>query len=344
MGFEPWRPHREWHSPRPENDLKPADEDVIRTLAEIEKASTPLPSATCDTPLHPGLAGSPTVPSSRITVTASLRGLAIVLGAAVGFMMIGLNFVGKQAWSGNPGRASGRVGTRSALNPDMQLGAEQLLQRAAAGDVGTAEQVLEESPAWTGKTQRTPKSEQSIGVMLNLPDRHVREAALTAEMALDGVTVDDSGFQMVERSVSNPTYRVWGLWMLGALGNRGVHTEQATKIIGAYLADSQVDVRAAAVNGLALVGTDETVPILLDRFRKDGSPVVQERAACSLAESGMYTHEQRMTAAASFVGWLDDSTMSTAQRAWALHALRDISGRSLSENSSAWREWYAGAR
>jgi hypothetical protein len=30
--------------------ISPADEDVIRTLAEIEKASTPLPSATSDTP------------------------------------------------------------------------------------------------------------------------------------------------------------------------------------------------------------------------------------------------------------------------------------------------------
>ena len=341
MGFEPWRPRREWHSPRPQEDVKPADEDVIRTLAEIEKASTYLPSATSDTPAHPGLA-APTGP--RPSGVAGARALAIALGAAIGFAIVGRNFISKQAFDGSTRKGSARATSGSPFNPAMQSEAEQLLQRSAAGEARVADQVLEQSPGWTGTTRRTPKSEESVGVMLNAPDRHVREAALRAEMALDGVTVDDAGFQMARNSVRNPTYRVWGLWMLGALGNHGVNAEQATKLIGEYLADSDANVRAAAVNALALVGTEETIPVLLDRFRNDASPVVQERAACSLAESGMYTHQQRMMAAASFVGWLDDSTLSAAQRAWALHALRDISGKNLGESASAWREWYAGAR
>jgi len=71
---------------------------------------------------------------------------------------------------------------------------------------------------------------------------------------------------------------------------------------------------------------------------------VQERAACSLAESGMYTHEQRMTAAGSFAGWLDDSLLSAPQHEWTLHALRDISGRNLGTDSNAWRQWYSESR
>ena len=116
------------------------------------------------------------------------------------------------------------------------------------------------------------------------------------------------------------------------------------KIIEAYLSDPAVDVRASAVNGLALVGTDETIPMMLDRFRNDPSPVVQERAACALAESGMYTHEQRMTAAASLVSWLDDALLNSQQRAWTFQALRDISGQNLGTDSAAWRNWYEGSR
>ena len=118
---------------------------------------------------------------------------------------------------------------------------------------------------------------------------------MQAELALDGVTVDDAGLKTVEQAANNPSSRVWALWMLGALGNRGVDPLHTTKVISSYLTDTQVDVRAAAVNGLSLVGTEETIPLLLDRFRNDPSPVVQERAACSLAESGMYSHPLRMT-------------------------------------------------
>jgi HEAT repeat protein len=149
---------------------------------------------------------------------------------------------------------------------------------------------------------------------------------------------------MLERASGNPSQRAWALWMLGAIGNRGVDPNHAAKIIESYLADPQVEVRAAAVNGLALLGTDETIPLLLDRFRNDPSPVVQERAACSLAESGMYIHEQRMVAAASLIAWLDDSRLTTQQRGWTLQALHDISGQNLGSDSAAWRAWYENAR
>ena len=102
--------------------------------------------------------------------------------------------------------------------------------------------------------------------------------------------------------------------------------------------------RAAAVNGLALIATDETIPMLLDRFRNDPSPVVQERAACGLAEAGMYTHQQRMVAAASMVGWLDDSLLTAQQRIWTIQALHDISGQSFGTDSAAWHRWYDSTR
>ena len=256
--------------------------------------------------------------------------------------MLALNFAGKHlvVSPGKSGRGRGKVVTRSAIDSNMQSEAEHLLQQLASGDTGAADEILSKSATWTGKTQRTSIATQWITVALNLHALHAREAAVQAELALDGVTQDEAGLRFLEQAVGDLNQRAWALWELGALGNRGIDPVHTAKIIGAYLSDPAVDVRASAVNGLALVGTDETIPMMLDRFRNDPSPVVQERAACALAESGMYTHEQRMTAAASLVSWLDDPLLNSQQRAWTFQALRDISGQNLGTDSAAWRNWY----
>jgi len=337
MPFDPWHSQVGW--PKTDPEFKPADEDVIRTLAEIEKASTSSPSATTNTPIGPAAQG----PTFFRSVPPLLFFAAV---ASVGLAVLGMNFAGKHLAASSGRSMPGRRGvvSRSAVDTAMQTEAEQLLQRLASDDSSAADQILGQSAQWTGKTQRTSNATQWITIALNLPALHAREAAVQAELALDGVAQDDSGLRAMEQAMGNPSQRAWALWMLGALGNRGVDPVHVAKIIGSYLSDPQVDVRASAVNGLALVGTDETIPMMLDRFRNDPSPVVQERAACALAESGMYTHEQRMTAAASLVAWLDDSLLTGQQRAWTLQALHDISGQNFGPDSAAWRTWYEGAR
>ncbi|HWX94083.1 MAG TPA: HEAT repeat domain-containing protein [Terriglobales bacterium] len=279
------------------------------------------------------------------------RGLLWLQATAVALALgvLGYNFAGGKLTSLAAGfnTSRNRVGRTVVSRPvdvSVQGEAEQLLTQVATGDSEAADQVLAQSPNWTGKTRRTPTADQQILTALNLPNLHAREAAVQAELALDGVPLSDAGLRALEQAVGNPSQRVWALWMLGALGNRGVDPVHSAKIIEAYLADPEVNVRASAVNGLAILATDETVPMLLDRFRNDPSPIVQERAACGLAESGMYTHEQRMTAAASLVGWLDDSTLSAGQRAWTAQALGDISGKHFGADSTAWRNWYESTR
>lgn len=338
MSFDPWHSQASGQ-PHTDAEFKPADEDVIRTLAEIEKASSGSPSATSNIPIVPGTAG----PTFVRTIPPAIF---IAAALSVGGMVLALNFAGKHlvVSPGKSGRGRGKVVTRSPIDSNMQSEAEHLLQKLASGDTGAADEILSKSATWTGKTQRTSIATQWTSVALNLHDLHAREAAVQAELALDGVTQDEAGLRFLEQAVGDPNQRAWALWELGALGNRGIDPVHTAKIIGAYLSDPAVDVRASAVNGLALVGTDETIPMMLDRFRNDPSPVVQERAACALAESGMYTHEQRMTAAASLVSWLDDPLLNSQQRAWTFQALRDISGQNLGTDSTAWRNWYEGSR
>jgi HEAT repeat protein len=337
MSFDPW--HSQANGPHTDAEVQPADEDVIRTLAEIEKASSGNPSPTQNIPIEPGTAGPKFF---RNVPPAIFFAAALSVGAAV----IALNFAGKHlvVSSGRSQRGRNRVVTRSAIDSSLQAEAEQLLHKLAIGDNGAANEILEKSATWTGKTERTSVATQWITVALNLHDLHAREAAIQAELALDGVNQDETGLKFLEQAVANPSQRAWALWELGALGNRGVDPVHTAKIIGDYLSDPAVNVRASAVDGLALVATDETIPMMLDRFRNDPSPLVQERAACALAESGMYTHEQRMTAATSLVSWLDDPSLNTQQRAWVFQALGDISGQNFGTDSAAWRNWYESTR
>lgn len=338
MSFDPWHSQASGQ-PHTDAEFKPADEDVIRTLAEIEKASGGSPSANSNIPIVPGTAG----PTFLRTIPPAIF---IAAALSVGGMLLALNFAGKHlvVSSRRPGRGRRATTARTHVDSNLQAEAEQLLQRLASGDAGAAGEILEKSAGWTGRTQRSATATQWMTIALNRPELHAREAAVRAELALDGITEDEAGLKFVEQEVGDPNQRAWALWMLGALGNRGIDPVHTAKIIEAYLSDPAVDVRASAVNGLALVGTDETIPMMLDRFRNDPSPVVQERAACALAESGMYTHEQRLTAAASLVSWLDDPLLNSQQRAWTFQALRDISGQNLGTDSAAWRNWYEGSR
>jgi HEAT repeat protein len=246
---------------------------------------------------------------------------------------------------GNDWGTSGASGqANAAIDPGAQGEAEKLLAQVAAGDASADDQVLSESDGWIGKAHRSSRTDQLITAILNGNSQPAREAALQAQVALDGVPSTPSGAATVEQAVDDPGQRTWALWTLGALANRGVDSLHGASVIESYLVDPNVQVRSTSVDALSLVGTDETIPVLLDRFRNDPSPVVQERAACDLAQSGMYTQAQRITAAATLVRWLDDSQLSAQQRVWTLQALRDISGKNLGADSAAWKSWLDTAR
>lgn len=316
-------------------DHKPSDEDIVRALAEIEKTSakTPLPradgSANTRSPFYVG----------NLSYGDRLRVVFVVAAFILGVISAGLNLMLSYAHR----HANRSGGFPRAVDAATQARAEQLLQRLAAGDSWAPDIVVTQAPKWLGKTERTARADQLLTTAINLHDMQARKAALEAELAMDGVPKDASGLDLLTQAASSRSQRVWALWMLGAIGNRGIDPVHVAKIIGAYLDDPDANVRAAAVNGLALLGTDETVPMLLDRFRNDPSPIVEERAACGLAESGMYTQAQRIEAAGTLIGWLDDALLSAQQKMWTIQALHDISGQSLGSDAAAWRSWYAGA-
>jgi len=94
---------------------------------------------------------------------------------------------------------------------------------------------------------------------------------------------------------------------------------------------------------LAYLGTNETIAPLLQAFHDDPSPMVRERAACSLAQSGMLTQEQRHSVIPHLLDYADDTSLDPQTQGWVYQALRDISGKNLPNDSSSWRNWYSSA-
>jgi len=88
------------------------------------------------------------------------------------------------------------------------------------------------------------------------------------------------------------------------------------------------------------VGTTPTIAPLLEAMHDDPSPQVRERAACSLAESGMLSHEQRLIAVPQLIEYSDDPALDAQSHAWAFQALGDITQQRLPNDAAAWRNWY----
>jgi len=312
----------------------PSEADLVEALGEIEQASQDFPAKSTEissnSPLHSS--------SSALTIVCVALLVAAIVGAGWGARRLAKTYFTSRS---APNHA---IVNHRATDAALQTEVEQLLQRVAEGDVSAARQVVGHAESWTGRTARTAKTDQFTTTALNLQDPDARAAALEAQLALSGVPRNQSGLEMLEQRVGNPTERAGALWLLGALGNRGVDPSQTAKIVQAYLNDTDVSVRTNAVIGLALLGTDETLPTLLDRFRNDPSPAVQDMAACGIAESGMYTRAQRLTTVPMLAGWLDDSLLSQQQRNWSAQALHDITGQNYGTDSQAWRRWYESTR
>jgi hypothetical protein len=238
-------------------------------------------------------------------------------------------------------RSSARI-DQGIQNPVLQHQAVAALQEAVVHSPGANERISKEVDNWRGHLTLTPDLNVHITAALDSNDLQVREAGIEVDLAAYGVAKTPAAVEQVIQQANSRDHatRIWALWTLGLLGNRGVETDRVVAVLNSHLKDSDPDSRHWAVEGLALVGTDATIAPLLQAFHDDPSPLVRERAACSLAQSGMLRPEQRRTAIPQILNYSDDPVLDRATHAWAFHALRDITGQNLPDDAAAWRHWY----
>jgi hypothetical protein len=284
--------------------------------------------------------------------------IAIAAGALLGLAFVSGGTV-QAAWTeisqllslqGKPEPASPAIMSQHELeeldNTSPQHQAELLLERAINHYDGANDQIAARADNWRAHLKLSTQLNSLITTGLNSNDLRVRATAIEVDLAVMNVPKTAENMEsMIRQAEAGPqSQRIWALWTLGLLGNRGVAPERANQVLVAQLQDSNPEIRHWAVEGLAYLGTNETIAPLLQIFHDDPSPMVRERAACSLAQSGMLTQEQRRSVIPQLLNYADDASLDAQTHTWVYQALRDITGQNFPNESAAWRSWYSSAQ
>jgi hypothetical protein len=271
--------------------------------------------------------------------------LALGLGMSVALFVGGLGKTRSAGSRADRARISADNNTANAGNIDHlqpQKQAERLLELAVGNSDGAVDQISSHVDGWHGKLVWDSQIASLTTAALNSNDMRVRESGVEVELAAYGLRKDSAslGYLLRTAESSNHTQKVWALWALGLIGNRGVEPDRIVQVLSTHLQDPDVDSRRWALDGLALIGGDSTIPLLLGAMHDDSSPVIREEAACAIAQSGMFTHEQRMNAVPNLLNLSEDPALDARTHTWALQALSDITGQHLPNDPAAWRNWY----
>jgi hypothetical protein len=251
---------------------------------------------------------------------------------------------------GKPEPASANVlsehETESLDGMTPQSQAELLLERSINHYAGANDEIAKRVARWRGKIQLNSRLDNLFMTAINSDDLRVRAAGVEVDIAARDLYKSVETIDRLEpvARTGDQGPRANALWDLGLLGNRGVEPARVAQILLGSIRDSNENVRYWAVEGLAYLGTDETIEPLLDVFRDDPSAKIRERAACSLAQSGMLSKPQRMRAVPRLLDYAGDFNMEPQTRGWVFQALRDITGQSLPQDPVAWRRWYESRR
>ena len=283
----------------------------------------------------------------------------------VAAVMAGIGLAVAVSSAGGMGNIWGKLSNSSVLRKDAsepssefseteldrrrpQEQAELLLERAVSHSDGATDQIEARVDGWRGKLKWNNHLGQLTTAALNSSDTGVRNSAIEVQLAAYGLTKSQPTVDALVKQAGSAdhTKKIWAFWGLGLLANRGVATDRVVQVLAAQLKEpdradeASEDSRRWAVEGLALVGTTPTIAPLLDAMRNDPSAMVRERAACTLAQSGMLSHDQRLIAVPRLIDYVEDPALDTQTRGWAFQALADITRQHLPNDSAAWRNWY----
>ncbi len=288
-----------------------------------------------------------TAPVAKVARVAPLIAIAIGVFAAGLVLKIGSMHAWPSRANVSPVRSvaptsTGVTDTRPLDRLKPQKQAETLLEQAIGRSGEAVDQISSRVNRWQGKLQWDSQMATLTTAALNSNDMRVRESGVEIELAAYGLGKNGASLDYLLKTAesSDRAQKIWALWALGLIGNRGVEPEHVVQALTAHLKDSDEESRRWAVEGLALVGANQAIEPLLRTMHDDPSPAVRERAACSLAQSGMFTEEQRAAVVPRLLSYTDDPSLDAQTHAWAFQALGDITRQRLPNDAAAWREWY----
>ncbi len=279
--------------------------------------------------------------------------LRLIVLASVGVLAVLLLLKGdalKRAWLERsvtsapsiPGQLTPEE-TERILRLTPQAQAETLLKMDIHGTAGASALLNSRLEVWRHRLRPDQRFMGLINQAMNSDDSmQLRADGVELLLAAYGVDKTPASVEaFIQRSEPGQQYRTWALWMLAALGSRGVEPGRVHETLMSALHDPQEDVRRWAAESLALSGDDDAVPALLETLRSDPSRLVRNRAAAGIAVNGMLTEKQRMSAVPELLKDVEDPSVDAATRADIYHVFRDLSHRAFPDDPAPWRAWYA---
>src|SRR5437660_2652025 len=239
-----------------------------------------------------------------------------------------------------PGAVSADLEAISHLAPQQQ--AERLLELSVQRPDQSLGLIHKNLASWRGHLAATDHLFHLVLAALDSNDPRVRVAAVEIDLIANNLMKSPQGLAKLLNQIHNdPDARYLALWRLGALGNRGVEPATVLSTLVRYSRDPNQQMRFWAVEGLAMLGTAESIDPLLSILAHDPAEQVRERAASSLARSGMLTDEQRLTAVPQLLNLLDDDSLDPATQDLVCASLQAITAASFGKDPGAWRDWWA---
>jgi HEAT repeat protein len=225
---------------------------------------------------------------------------------------------------------------------DPQAQAELLLERAINHYGGASAQIAARVGKWRGRIELTERLNNLFTTAINSNDLTVRVAGVEIDIAARNITKEAATVDRLEPVARSGEQgpRVNAMWDLALIGNRGIEQDRILQILLDSIHDENINIRYWAVEGLSYLAVDGAITPLLDTFHDDASAEIRERAACGLAQSGMFSAAQRRTAVPRLLDFAIDGALDGDTRTWVFQALRDITGQSLPADAKPWREWY----
>jgi len=261
---------------------------------------------------------------------------AIAFASAVGIL---LQLTGPPVVASSGALSEHDMEAINAMSPQDQV--KFLLEKNINHYKGASEEISKRVDGWTGRIQQTPELDAMTNTAYFSSDLRVRAAALEIWLAQYGFHKNSEAVDGLIRDASlADDRRYFKLSNLGILGNRGIEPEKVFQTLMLYLRDPDPNTRSGAINALGLLGTENTIAPLLDRFHNDTSHDLRERAACNLADSGMLSRELRQKAIPELVRFSQDPELDATTKKWVFQALREITQKNFHDDPAPWISWY----
>jgi hypothetical protein len=292
---------------------------------------------------------------NRVTRYAGILLLLAAISTVSGYQVARLQVSGlpatpSQSSTGGQPPALVAASNPAATNPDIeaisrmapQQQAEHLLKLAIHRPDQSLGLIHKNLDSWRGHLEDTDQLFHLVLAALDSDDPRVRVAAVEVDLVANNLRKSPQSLAKLRHQIQNdPGGRSLALWRLGALGNRGVEPATVLAMLVRYSHDANQLTRFWAVEGLAMLGTEESIDPLLSILAHDPAKQIRERAATNLARSGMLTGEQRLTAVPQLLNLLDDDSLDSETQDLVYAALQAITGASYGRDPEAWREWWA---